>query len=90
MVFAVFVVFLATISWTSPLSADAPDSSLAAAAQQATPTDNPEAGPTRTPFPPEYINNSRQSIGITFAAAVLVVIVIVGVLMFIPRNSEGM
>jgi hypothetical protein len=51
-------------------------------------TPDPNAGPTRTPLPPEYLENSRVTIGITFGAAVLVLIVIFGVMSYMPKNSE--
>jgi hypothetical protein len=42
----------------------------------------------RTPLPEEYLNNANQSIGITLASVVLVMIVVVGALMFIPQREE--
>jgi hypothetical protein len=89
---AVSAVFITTLAWTSPYSADRDEGSspqLAGAQQQPTPTDDPEAGPTRTPFPPEYLDNSRQTIGITLGATMLVLIVIIGVLLFIPHKNDG-
>lgn len=44
--------------------------------------------PTRTPFPAEFYTNSQQTIGITFAGAVLVLIVVIGVIMYIPKKLE--
>ena len=45
-------------------------------------------GPTRTPLPPEYRNNSQQTVGIAFLGAVLALIVMVGVLLFMPREER--
>ncbi len=45
--------------------------------------------PTNTPLPPEFIANSQQTIGITFAGAVLVLIVVIGVFVFLPKKVEN-
>ena len=55
---------------------------------EALPAD-PNAPPTRTPLPAEYLSNGNQTIGITLAAVVLVIIVISGVLLFLPRKDEN-
>ena len=56
-------------------------------AQQATPNPELTLQPTRTPLPAEYISNSNETVGITVASVVLVIIVIVGVLL-LPRREE--
>ena len=56
--------------------------------QQATPTQPAGARPTATPFPPEFAYNSQQTIGLTLTATVLVLIVVFGVLIFMPKKSE--
>ncbi len=101
MVLAASLVFFAAMLWTVPYSvhgakattgAAAPSSTAAAPypaqTQALTKTANPSTGPTRTPFPPEYQNNSKETIGITFAGAVLVLIVIIGVIVFMPKHPE--
>lgn len=42
--------------------------------------------PTNTPFPPEFFENADQTVGITLAGALLVVIVVLGVLTLMPRK----
>ena len=69
-----------------------------AALQQATPepsqppeneaTEAVYVPPTSTPLPAEYLSNSNQTIGITLSATVLVVVVVAGVLLFMPRRGE--
>lgn len=56
--------------------------------QQETPAGDLTAQPTRTntPFPPEFATNADQTMGVTLAGAVLVLIVIVGVLTFLPKK----
>lgn len=63
-------------------------------AAQATPlpddaaTGAPVGTPTPTPFPPEFYTNADQTVGITLAGAVLVLIVIFGVLKFQPGKPQ--
>lgn len=46
-------------------------------------------GPTLKPtFPPEYLTNSDQTIYITGVGAILVLIVVLGVLIFMPREKR--
>lgn len=46
-------------------------------------------GPTPRPtFPPEYLTNSEQTISITVVGAFLVLIVVMGVLIFMPREKR--
>jgi hypothetical protein len=56
--------------------ADAPAPSLA-----------PSPSPLHTPLPPEYYHTEEQSIGISIGAVVLVVVVVAGLLMFLPRKD---
>jgi hypothetical protein len=53
-------------------------------------TQQPSARPTvtRTPFPPEFAANRNQTIGITLAGAVLVLIIVVGALTWMPREEK--
>jgi hypothetical protein len=92
--------FLITLGWTNPSSAgrEHPRRPAEAAAQeyaavalrQSTP--QPAADglviptPTNTPFPPEFIENADQTIGITLAGAVLVLIVVIGTLTLMPKK----
>ena len=88
LVFGISALFLTSMAWTlPPFAHDEVPASVQAALQAAetpgeAPTADPNARPTRTPLPPEYITNSSQTIGITLAAAVLVLIVVIGVLLF--------
>ncbi len=78
-------VFLTALTWTVPNSARSAQTSQAPAL---TLTVNPSAGPTQTPFPPEFYSNGQQTIGITFAGAVLVLIVVIGVIVFMPKKTD--
>jgi len=76
-------IFLSALVWTNPFSVKS-----AGATPSPALTANPSVGPTRTPFPPEYASNSQQTIGITFAGAILVLIVVIGVIVFMPKEAE--
>ena len=54
----------------------------------ATPPAATRPAPTATPFPPEFAYNSQQTIGLTITATVLVLIVVFGVLIFMPKKTE--
>jgi hypothetical protein len=85
----VLVVAAAVIAVLSATTAnEATNQTLAAAATLQTVTPDPAAGPTRTPLPEEYINNSQVTIGITLGAAVLVLIVVFGVVTYMPKPTE--
>lgn len=56
---------------------------------QDAPTNTPMPTATATPYPPEFATNSQQTIGLTLAATILVVIVIGGVVLFMPKKSES-
>lgn len=84
-VFLATLVFLAVLIGTMPLSTFGQNS----ASVQLTPTPDPAAGPTPTPLPVEFLTNSQQTIGVTLAGAVLVLIVVIGVLFFLPRMEEN-
>jgi hypothetical protein len=45
--------------------------------------------PTKTPLPEEYLSNQQQTIGLTLAAAALVLVVVVGVMYAFMRQAEG-
>ncbi len=77
-------VFMAGLLWT-PNSAQAVDPTATPAVTQPTPV--PEL-PTRTPFPPEFAGNSQQTVNITFAGAILVLIVVIGVIAFLPQRMD--
>jgi uncharacterized membrane protein (UPF0136 family) len=49
---------------------------------------DPDAPPTRTPLPAEYLTNENQTNGLILASVVLVIIVVIGVLLFMPRPEE--
>jgi hypothetical protein len=78
-----------------PAAADAGASLLTGAGElsdalQATPLPTQPANQTvtPTPYPPEFLENSDQTIGITLAGAILVLIVIFGVLNFLPGSEK--
>jgi len=69
---------------------------VSGAIQQATPAPDSKPSattqairvePTHTPFPPEFYENADQTIGITLAGALLVLIVVLGVLTLMPRKK---
>jgi hypothetical protein len=78
--------FIALFTSTAPLSAQN-DTPAATQALPQTPSANPQATVTRTPFPPEFLTNSEQTVGITFVAGLLVLIILVGTAMFLPKNT---
>ncbi len=89
LVMGAFAIFLATLFWMPPYSAQGSGempAQLMALTAQATPQVRVE--PTHTPFPEEFLTNGQQTIGITFAGAVLVLIVIIGVIVYIPRKMD--
>jgi hypothetical protein len=89
LVMGAFVIFLATLFWMPPYSAQGSGempAQLLVLTAQATPQVRVE--PTRTPFPEEFLTNGQQTIGITFAGAVLVLIVVIGVIVYIPRKVD--
>lgn len=75
------IVLFALLTWTAPR-----------AQPRILPTPTPGGSltltPLATPLPAEYVYNAQQTVGITFAAAVLVLIVVIGVATFLPRKSE--
>lgn len=80
-------VFLTALTWTAPNSAN---NTRAAAAATLMKTGTPPAnGLTPTPFPAEFYTNSQQTIGITFAGAILVLIVVIGVIVFMPKKEPN-
>ncbi len=100
-VLAATLIFLAAMVWTAPFSIHGADAKHVAEAtpganaaplpgqtQALTETASAHAGPTKTPFPPEYMNNSQETIGITFAGALLVLIVVIGVIVFMPKHPK--
>ena len=44
---------------------------------------------TPSPFPPELLENGNQTIGLTIAASILVLIVVVGILNALLRGGPG-
>ena len=80
-VFLATLVFLAVLIGTMPFSTFGKNS----AAFQVTPTADPSGAPTPTPLPEEFLTNSQQTIGVTLAGAVLVLIVVIGVLVYLPK-----
>ncbi len=85
-VLVISAVFIAALAWSTPSTANSAGARLAAAS--VTQTLNPSTAPTKTPFPPEYYSNSQQTIGITFAGIILVLIVVIGVIVFMPKRVD--
>lgn len=88
-VLAISAIFIAVLAWSTPSSANnagSPRLRLAAAA--VTHTVNPLASPTPSPFPAEFYTNSQQTIGITLAGVILVLIVVIGVIVFMPKQVK--
>ena len=86
LVVCAFVILLAAVLWTPSLSANQVDptqTTVSTLAVRNTPL------PTNTPLPAEFVSNSQQTIGITFAGAVLVLIVVIGVILFLPKKIDG-
>lgn len=58
--------------------------------QDALTTLTPALGPTRAAtLSPEYQANSEQTIGVTLAGSLLILIVVIGVLVFMPRHDTA-
>jgi len=55
---------------------------------QTTPEGDSSPQPTATPFPAEFAYNSQQTFGLTLTATILVLIVVLGVLVYMPRKNE--
>jgi hypothetical protein len=70
---------------TTPSPAGLTDGEAGAAAVESGDTN---ATPTPTPLPPEYLTNADQTIGITMAGAVLVLIVLFGAATAMPRHES--
>jgi len=84
-VFLATAIFLVVLVGTMPLSTFGQQQGEIRAAA----TVDPSAGPTLTPLPEEFLTNSQQTIGITLAGAVLVLIVVIGVLVYLPQVDEN-
>ncbi len=83
MVLFAALILCAAMVWTAPAPVHG---------AEATPTPAftliPSAEVTHTPFPPEYLTNSQETVGITIAGAVIVLIVVIGVIVFMPRKVK--
>lgn len=100
MMLTVSAVFLTALAWTAPYSAsnnaqEAPQarstptlSATALPGGASTMTPAHAATPTRTPLPPEYMDTNPQTIGISLTAVILVIIVVAGAAMFMPKKNE--
>jgi hypothetical protein len=85
------VVLIAGTALNANSGADQPKQNLTAspAAQQLTATPAPgkiEGENTATQLPPEYQMNQQQTVGLTLAAAALVLVVVIGVLLAFMQN----
>jgi hypothetical protein len=77
-------IFIAALAWSTPSTANSAGIRFTTAS--VTQTLNPSIEPTKTPFPPEYYSNSQQTVGITLAGVILVLIVVIGVIVFMPKK----
>lgn len=94
LVAALSAMVLTLMIWTSPKSAppsQAPSATVTVGASAGSITITPSAVPTRTrtPFPPEFYTNQRETDGVTLAGTLLVLIAIIGVLVFFPKKDEA-
>lgn len=84
------VVFFAALFWTAPFSAEnQPPEATVTISLQLTPSIDPLITPTVTPYPPEFLANSTQTIGITFVAALLILIVLIGIVLYLPKDQNS-
>lgn len=86
------VVFIAVLAWTTALSETQRQERAAQNALQTAEalSTNPNLTPvpTSTPLSEEYLTNSNMTIGITIVGVFLVIIVILGMVVYLPRISE--
>jgi hypothetical protein len=86
LVFIVMIAFLTALAATAPPSR-ASSPSETAVQNEMTATLAVKFTPTPT-LDPEYIANSKQTIGITVVGAILVLIVVLGVVIFQPKEES--
>lgn len=86
-VFIVSMLFFTALAWTRPT----PETRNGAQGpSQIETTETPAGGPTRVAtLSPEYLANGEQTIGLTLVGALLVIIVVIGVLVYMPRHEDG-
>lgn len=95
MVFAGTVVFLTVLAMTLPDVNDVQEATAqalpGAVAQQQEPSPPPpNPSPTRqATLNPEYLQNANQTVGLTLVGAFLVLVVVMGVLVFMPKDEEA-
>lgn len=97
LVVLITLLFITTLAWAAPRGSihAAPPPAATATVRPTSATPSPEETgesisaavptPTRTPLPPEYANNANETIGITFAGSILVLIVLIGMASFRPH-----
>jgi hypothetical protein len=84
-VFVVSLFFFAALAWTRPSGEPRNQKDL-----DITATLTPAPGPTRAAtLSPEYLANGEQTIGVTLVGTLLVLIVVIGVLVYLPRHEDG-
>lgn len=89
MVVAISIAFLSTMAWSAPYSSSEMQVTSTPSAEEGTAVEPTPTDTRATPLPPEYLSNGSQTIGITLAATILVIIVVVGVLMFMPTREDS-
>lgn len=89
---AASALFFAALFLTAPRAAKSqqpqPEATVTAALPL-TPSPDLQVTPTVTPYPPEFLTNTNQTIGITFVATVLILIVLFGTVFFLPKKSDS-
>lgn len=88
MVVVISTAFLSTLAWSAPYSAAEMQVTSSPPVEEGTLVEPTPTDTRATPLPPEYLSNGSQTIGITLAATILVIIVVVGVLMFMPTRED--
>lgn len=90
-ILVVAAVLMSAIVWLTPpehprtRAAANPTPGIVLAAQE---IGQVQATPTRTPFPPEFLTNADQTAGVALAGAILVLIVVLGWALLMPREDK--
>ena len=84
---AVVIMGTALDASSTPSAARAGAAVLVHSAGAGTPSPSASVEVAATSLPPEYLTNQQQTIGITLAAAALVLIVVIGVLAAFVQNT---
>jgi hypothetical protein len=86
-VFILSASFFTALAWTSPANRPHFMQGSGQVLNTPIPTTVSDVPPRAATLSPEYLANSEQTVGITLYGAVLVIIVLLGVLIFLPRHD---